>query len=366
MKKPGLILTILVVVSLFYGGFVLGAANGAGNNNGGSQGSGNLIDPLLTEEPTAKPTSTPKPTATPKPIVFGLTTPKNNALLRDLTEPIAFEWYEEKGALTYTFTVLQISGNTRALGPIYTTTVDAETNCVQKVCSLDYALETGESGVYSWTIEATLPGDEKREPSNAAFVFTVNLEPIELISNGGFENPSDNLAAAIPSSWKHVNASGERRECRADKLPQNVSGLCAYKSTAGPVALLNQSAASNLLKTLKIARGDTLTVNASVQATSTVPAKSRFRIQLQFANGTKQTINVPLDAAPGEVFAAITPKSTALGNNKPAVSKLTVQIVSASKFLIDDVSVILEPVEASLLVQDNADADAISGDLRGK
>lgn len=353
MKKSGLILIILVIVSLLYGGFVLNA----GGNNGLSQANGNLILPLVTEEPT------PKPTATPKPIVFGLTKPQNNALLRDITEPIGFTWYEEKDALTYTFSLLQISGNTRALGPIYTTTVDAETSCVQKVCSLDYTLENGESGIYSWTVEATMPDDEKREPSNAAFVFTVNIEPIELVNNGGFENPTDNPSAANPESWKRVDPSGERRECRADKLPTGFTGLCAYKSTGGPVALLNQTVASSLLKSLKIAGGDTLTVHASVQAASAVPAKSKIRILLQFANGTKQTINVPLDAAPGDVFTAITSKSTDIGGNRPAVTKITVQVVSASKFFIDDVSVILEPIETILLSQDAA---ITSGDLRGK
>lgn len=349
MKKSGLILIILVVISLFYGGFVLSA----GNNNGLSQGSGDLILPLATEEPTA----------TPKPIVFGLTAPKNNALLRDLTEPIRFQWNVKKNTLSYTFTLSQVSGTPPTLTPVDTVIVNPGTSCGQTRCTLNYEADALDNSVYSWTVEATLPGDKLLEPNNAPFVFTLNTEPIELVKNGGFENPTGNLNNAIPGSWQPINPSGERRECRADKLPVNVSGLCAYKSTSGPVALLNQSVASGLLKKLKIAGGDTLTVHANVQATSAVSTTSKLRILLQFANDTKQTINVPLDAAPGDVFAAITPKSTNIGGNKPVVTKITVQVVSASKFFIDDVSVILEPVEAILLTQDAA---ATSGDLRGK
>lgn len=356
MKKLGLILSILVTVSLFYGGFALNA----GGNTGMSQG-GDLIAPLATEEPTPKPTATPKPTSTPKPIVFALKSPKNNSYIRDVTTATRFEWYEEPLALEYTFSLVQISTNTRALGPIHTETVGTDV-CVQKICSLDYDLAEADSGLYSWTIEAVTPTDESLEPSNAAFVFTLNVEPIELLSNGGFDEPVTNPSAANPSSWKRINPSGERRECREDKLPVGVSGLCAYKSTTGPVATLSQAVASSLLNKLKIGGGDTLTVNASVQAVSAVSAKSKLRILLQFANGSKQTINAPLDAASGDIFAAITPKSTDLGQNKPAVTKMTVQVVSANKFFIDDVSVILEPIEAVLLLPDAAPAV----DLRGQ
>lgn len=303
---------------------------------------------------------------------FTLSAPKNNAYIRDAGSPNPFEWSQAEDAVSYTLTLFQISNNAR-LGIVDTITNAAAELCAEGVCSLDYDLTGLDTGTYSWTVEASSLGGDGSEASNAAFVFTMNVDPVELVKNGGFEAPVANPDAANPANWKRINPSGERRECRANKLPNNVSGVCAYKATGGPLATLTQNVANGLLNKLKIAPGDTLTVNANVQAANPVPAKSKIRILLQFAGGKKQTINVTLDAASGAVFAPITASSTEIGVNKAVVKKMTIQVVSGSNFLIDDLSVILEPVEVVPLAQGTGlDGTLIplpespAGDLRGQ
>lgn len=295
---------------------------------------------------------------------FALSAPKNNAYIRDAGAPNQFEWSAADNAVSYTLTLFQISNNAR-LGVVDTVTAAAADVCEAGECALDYSLDGLETGTYSWTVEASSLGGAGSEASNAAFLFKLNVDPIELGKNGGFEAPTANPTAATPANWKRVNPSGERRECSANKLPDGVSGACAYLGTTGPLAILTQNVAQGLLNKLKIAPGDTLTVNANVQAANAVPAKSKIRILLQFAGGKKQTINVTLDAASGDVFAAITPSSTEIGVNKAVVKKMTVQIVSGSKFFIDDISVILEPVAPVPLTLIPLPGSP-TGDLRGQ
>jgi hypothetical protein len=269
--------------------------------------------------------------------------------LRELSTEQPITWTPAEGAEEYTFVLFQISNNTRIGVIVEMDELDptAELGCgtpTDELCTLtaDLAGLNLTTGQYAWTVIATNEQGET-EASNAPYYFQVNIDPVELVRNGGFEAPVASPNNPTPAQWKRVNPSGERRLCN-DTLPAGFSGVCAYKGTGGPVASMTQQVPGKLVKQLAIGAGDVITVNALVQSDNPVPAASKIVVTLVFggAGSPKQNINVALANTPGTTFTAITTVPTDvqdLGNG--TVKKITVKVVTKSKLFIDDVSVVL-------------------------
>lgn len=265
--------------------------------------------------------------------------------LRDLSAPVDFTWTPALTADEYQFVMFQISNNTRIGEVINIENLDPVTDLAcAEVCTLsaDLDAEGLTTGQYAWTVLASNEEGET-EASNAPYYFQVNVDPIELVRNGGFEAPAGSPNNPIPAQWKIVNGNGERRDCRANKLPDGYNGACAYLGTGGPVAVMNQKVTAKLLKQLKIGAGDVITVNALVQSTNAVPAATKIVVSLSFGGTKTQNINVALANTPGATFTAITTVPTDV-QDKGTVKQITVKVITKSKVYIDDVSVVLNPV----------------------
>jgi hypothetical protein len=270
------------------------------------------------------------------------------AYLRTLPAAVPVTWTPSAGAEDYTFTLFQISGNVR-IGEVAELTgltpeflgCDApeDTLCTLTADFGALALTTGQ---YAWTVVASNElGDT--EASNAPYYFQINVDPIELVRNGGFEAPAANQNARIPSNWKLVNGNGERRQCA--NVPAGASG-CAYKGTGGVTAVLSQQVPAKLVNQIGLGAGDSLTINALVRSANAVPAASRLQVVLTAGTGRNQEIqriNVPFDNEPGETFDAITPVTADI-TTEATVNKIVIRIQSKSAFFIDDVSVVVNPV----------------------
>lgn len=273
--------------------------------------------------------------------------------IRNTSTPFDISWTAAEGAEEYTFVLFQISNNTRigVIDEIDFTPAEVgcdgpeATLCVIEGADLTTMTNPVTTGQYAWTVLAT--NDEgETEASNAPYYFQVNIDPVELVRNGGFEAPVASPSNPTPAQWKRVNPSGERRLCN-DTLPAGFSGVCAYKGTGGPVANMTQQVPGKLVKQLAIGAGDVISVNALVQSDNPVPAASKIVVTLVFggAGSPTQTINAALANTPGATFTPITQVSAdvnAQGNG--TVKKIVVKVVTKSKLFIDDVSVVLAPL----------------------
>jgi hypothetical protein len=271
--------------------------------------------------------------------------------LRTLPVDQAITWTPAATADEYTFVLFQISNNTKIgviveldeLDPIVLGCDAPEDELCTLTADLDALNLT--TGQYAWTVIATNEQGDT-EASNAPYYFQVNIDPVELVRNGGFEAPVGSPSNPTPALWKRVNPSGERRLCN-DTLPAGFSGVCAYKGTGGPVANLTQKVPGPLVKQLAIGAGDVINVNALVQSDNPVPAASKIVVTLFFggAGSPKQNISAALANTPGDTFTAITQVAADVQNlGNGTVKKIAVKVVTKSKLFIDDVSVVLAPV----------------------
>jgi hypothetical protein len=271
--------------------------------------------------------------------------------LRTLPVDQAITWTPAATADEYTFVLFQISNNTKIgviveldeLDPIVLGCDAPEDELCTLTADLDALNLT--TGQYAWTVIATNEQGDT-EASNAPYYFQVNIDPVELVRNGGFEAPVGSPSNPTPALWKRVNPSGERRLCN-DTLPAGFSGVCAYKGTGGPVANLTQKVPGPLVKQLAIGAGDVINVNALVQSDNPVPAASKIVVTLFFggAGTPKQNISAALANTPGDTFTAITQVAADVQNlGNGTVKKIAVKVVTKSKLFIDDVSVVLAPV----------------------
>jgi hypothetical protein len=275
------------------------------------------------------------------------------AYLRTLPTAVPVTWTPAADAEGYTFTLFQISGNVRIGEIVEVDATPAELGCdtvEAELCTLpaDFAALDLATGQYAWTVVASNElGDT--EASNAPYYFQINVDPIELVRNGSFENPAAKPNAAIPANWKLVNGNGDRRQCT--NVPAGGDGVCAFKGTGGVLATLSQLVPTKLVNQIALSEGDSLTINALVRSAQAVPAASKLQVVLTAGTGRNQEvqrINVPFDNEPGDSFDAIT-TVTADVTLEDTVNKIAIRIQSKSGFFIDAVSVVVNPVTPSAL-----------------
>lgn len=298
---------------------------------------------------------------------FTLESPANDSYIRDATSVTEATWTHVPGIVEYTASLIQISNNTR-LGVIDEIITSPEASCSVEtnICSLPLDLTGLDDGLYSWTVVGASE-DETYEAVNGPALVTLETDLIELLTNGSFEEPSANPGAKNATGWNRNNPTGERRDCRAAKVPTGGDGACAYRATAGtPAAITAQGMNTAKIGKYAIGEGDALTLRGLLQAKSKPPAGSRIKIVLKFTAGPKQVINIPLEAATyGDIFDALTPIATPVDAGKGTVRKISVKIISVSKFYLDDLSLELS-IPLGLAANDGAiPLPAAPADLRG-
>lgn len=282
------------------------------------------------------------------PGAFELASPDEDSYLRSKT--VEFSWSASVGAESYQFLIFQVSSNVERLG----TVVDEPLTPAQAACDGDAVctyspdLSAVTDGQFAWTVVASNPQGEV-EASNGAWHFIINTGAIELVVNGGFEQ--EGLNKKTPANWNRpaANASG-KRVCNAAVLPTNVSGLCAMKGTAATGAMV-QRVDSAFIQSLGLTSTDTLTVSAQLQANNPPAAASRIIIQFKGAG----KVVVPLEAAAYDGnFNPLTGSLTniALPANVATATVVKIKIVSASKFFLDDLSILVNPTVVPPLAGD--------------
>lgn len=178
---------------------------------------------------------------------FALLSPADDAYVRDAADVTEATWEELTGAATYTFTLTQLSVNTRASGDQIvvwaTAAADADDlTCAAGVCTLDLSAASLEDGTYSWSvIAAEDPFDV--EASNNDFGFTVESNDLNLIADPGFEG----CVAGLSPSWTGA--------CKIDVLKAN-SGNAYFKGAANK--FISQSITHPALEALGL--GDLVTL----------------------------------------------------------------------------------------------------------
>jgi hypothetical protein len=287
---------------------------------------------------------------TEAPAAFELTGPANGAYFRSGLNAVPLAWDAATDAESYDVVVFKISNNTR-IGEVVNQTLNpTEAGCeADATCTFNANIDVaaGGSGMYSWTVVAgNTIGDT--EASNGPWFFTANTDPIDLVTNGDFEEPAGNPNAQIPTGWTLINGNGDRRECRPAKLPSNATG-CAYKATPGVLSALVQTVLG--VKKYAVDGDDTITVSGDFQSSGATPASSKIKVTLIFTSPAqpRQIINVALPAAAtGADFVALTPSIYNILDENPGrvVKKVKIQIQATSKFYIDNLSVTIDPVPA--------------------
>jgi predicted outer membrane repeat protein len=190
--------------------------------------------------------------------------------------------------------------------------------------------------------DTTGGGEPTETPTTPTPTATVSPEPEgELTENGGFEQAGTSNSTA--AGWAGKNLSGDKRKC--NKLDKVVafSGQCAYQFKGGGLnGMAEKSQVSQKAQNLMLATGDTLTLSAWVNAKS-LPIGVQIRVKVAYTDGTNGKISLPVDTG---TYSYKQIAAQPLSVEKPANSlKLTIRNRAASgKFLIDDVSLVHNPV----------------------
>jgi hypothetical protein len=302
-------------------------------------------DPTATATETATATATA--TSTPAgPGAFNLTGPANNSYLRVASAAQEFAWDASPDAGQYQVHGFQISNNVK-IGDAFLVEVNAAgAGCdADTTCAVPVDLSAEANGQYAWTVIA-INAQGEAEASNGPWFFTLNTAAIELVTNGGFEEPAASPGAKNPTGWLRVNPTGERRDCRAAKVPANVGGLCAYRATGGAaVSILSQKVPNAEVIGYGITGDDSLTVNVMSQAAA-APTGAVVRVVLKFTDGPKQNATVSL--VPGTLgtdLVAVTGPID-IDDGKGTVKRISIQILSGTGgvFYVDDLSVELDAI----------------------
>lgn len=279
---------------------------------------------------------------------FNLTGPADEAYVRSLPASVPITWTRSTNAESYAFTLFKISNNVR-IGEIVTLNLTAAqvgcaapdaTTCTLNANFADPALTTG---TYAWTVVASAPAFSPREASNAPFFFSLNLEPIELVRNGGFELQTLGRSQAFAQGWNRPDgAASGRRDCRANLIPANTNGTCAFRGTRAQGAFVQTITAAELRR-FGLNASDSLSVSARLQANTEPPAGSLIRITVDYNGGVpSQNIRIPLTAATyGAEFSDLTGDLTGI-QLEGEVRRIRVRIISASVFYLDDLSIVVD------------------------
>lgn len=328
---------------------------------------------------------------------FNLVGPADGSFFRDSQD--AFFTWEDYGADTYTLALFQISGNALASANgerlgfqeiVYTRAAfDGDAlNCIAGTCELNTTGLELPTGTWTWTVVSggtpaplALDGalvDDDVEASNGPWGFTIDISPVALLKNGGFEN--DNNNDNIPDGWKRVGAGAQT--CKPGDAD---TGDCAYFVKGSGNGSLIQNVKKALLKNLAIDDSDTLTLEARVK-TKNLAEGAMLRVTLKYAGDPDvENFDVPLPADTADLYTdlavPLVMANGMRGGDQPndvailpdgTITKATVKIVykgsgNNSRLYIDGVSLTLDGIPVGPLTTEGGQVPvpAAPADLRG-
>lgn len=209
---------------------------------------------------------------------FTLTSPVYRAYIRSNPSAIPLAWDASDNAESYTLYVLQISDNTTRVGTSFEDTVGSE-SCVDGQCSYTVDLSGAGDALYSWTVMASNEFTDV-EAANGNWMFTVEGDAIELLTNGGFETGPN-----IPDGWKLNNATKDKRKCNKTLEDGTVKvksfvGDCAFmfKGSADESSKLKQTFTAD---TIPIGSGDMINLSGYAKATQ-ASAKAVVKLKVVY------------------------------------------------------------------------------------
>lgn len=283
------------------------------------------------------------------------TTPDGFTLIE--TAPVLREadfdltWNAATDAAVYRVLVTQTSTNTR-LGVYIDTAVETADVCAAGLCT--YSVVGSIPGQFSWTVVALGVADV--EASNAPAFYTVILDNIELVSNGGFEVDTD--TDDNPDGWVGSNLNGDKRKCGA----KGDGSDCAlqFKGDAGLVAKFKQPLADASL----ILATDVLDISAAASvnrdnAGTFVIVKVNYASPTAGANGDgKDKVKLKLIGPAPTGYTTISDTLTAADDVTSAVVKVKYKLTSG-KLFVDDVSVMLQALAPRTRLGDGESLDIL-------
>lgn len=260
---------------------------------------------------------------------FRLGLPNEVTLKRNLNTDLAtFNWTPLTAATEYRLWVFHISDNARfgtVLSPTVPTTNCDATNCSYTLTSGDKALFV--TGEYAWTVEATTSGGTV-EAANGPRYFKYNPNPIEFVTNGGFETGKVN-------PWKTKKLTADRVVIDAG-LAHTGSAVWFFKGSG--------TEASEVFQAWDVAYynvqpSDVVTLSFAYKA-SGAQLNGLVRVNVVYTDGTKKKEVKTLPAQSNYVTVTEVIELT-----KP-VKTLRVTLLNKSKkqadlIYIDDVSLVL-------------------------
>src|SRR5690606_2741457 len=259
-----------------------------------------------------------------------------------------FTWTESVGATSYDVLLVYVSTNTR-IGEQYTANVDS-TACTAGVCSLasSVLIPAGlEQGSYSWTVVATAGGEI--EASNGPNIFTVVLDGIELVANGGLEDSGADWTFTQGTKRKCKAAWGNNSDC-AFKLKPKTNAQ--QRSVMGSIFSATDTAASDVLQVSAAVR----TKKANKQRVVMVVIKYVDPTAGAAGNGKDKFKMFVQQATTGyETFS----ENFVLAGAAKGGRVVVANTLTAGTLRVDDVSVVLMPVGATPRADAPASVDGL-------
>lgn len=287
---------------------------------------------------------------TQPPRAFSLLNPVSGSLIRSTTNFNDFTWDNNLDAATYNFLLLKGSNNPqiRALGIVrdlngLTPEADADAlACTDATCTftIDETLE-GEltTGTYMWTVIAVSPGGGEKEAVNAPFLFSINTEDIELLTNTSFE--IDANGDKIPDGWTGKKLTGDKRKCNKDGKVVSLTGECAFgfKGNANEGSRLQQKPD---VSALGLTTGDVLTLTAFVQGKKHTANGGVIQIKVVYENSGLSPDKVKLIPAAGTYAYDDLSSSLTIDGAVASIKVVLAYSGKSGKMNVDDVTLTLK------------------------
>ena len=278
---------------------------------------------------------------------FELVAPDEGQILRTTTTN--FQWTESASAATYDIFVSNLSTNTR-LGETYTVSKNAVDICTAGVCSVASTelVANLEQGTYSWTVIAA-NGSTETEASNGPNLFTVDLDGMELVSNGGLEDGIVDWTFTAGANRKCKAGWGNASDCAIKLRPgskahqRGVMGpiLAATDTDSGDVLLVSAAVRTNKAAKQRVLMVVVNYVDTTAGATGN--GKDKFRLFVE-----QTTVGY-------ETFSASFTLDGEIRNGRVVVSNT----LPAGTLRVDDVSVVLMPIGTAPRAAAPAPADGV-------
>ncbi len=297
---------------------------------------------------------------------FALLSPADERLFRDVDTLTAATWGTSTDALLYDFVLLHVSTDTgQRLGELLrleglTAATDADAlACTTETCTLSLGQpvrDALENGRFTWTVQSR-SNSGATEAANGPHTFTVNLDTIPLVADGGFE--TDAGGDKQPDAWTPKASDGDDKlKCRKVKPNGKVkefsrSGDCAYqfkgKEGAGTVRL-QQRLDDAHLQWLDIGSGDQLDITLWTWHALDIDGALRVIVRANYPEGSPagkadKTV-LSINAGTLKTYEETT-GTLSLADD---VERLRFQFRytgTAGKVYVDDLSVTLAPVDGA-------------------